>query len=134
MNQENYLQSREEIASRIAALPVHSKARIDQTARDLENASFSFTRRDLETDLFRLTNGEFSDLLESLDRLTVNQLEERPTIFDPGQTDGQSLEDWGRTVRLKRMSVLLDKYLFLIRLREGEPEAWDEVNELFSDD
>ncbi len=134
MDRTVYRSKIESLMDEVKQMPVHSKSRIDETARGLEDIAFTFTLGDLEADLFRLTNGDFMDLLTEVDQQSVNQLEGNPTIFDPSRNETESLEDWGRAVRWKRMEILADKYRFLIRLREDEPEAWDEVNELFYDD
>jgi hypothetical protein len=37
-------------------------------------------------------------------------------------------------LKRKNIDILVSQFLLLERLRAGEPEAWDEIHELYEDD
>lgn len=134
MKAEDFSASIQEYREIIEEQPDYPSQTIESTAKTLEDLSFSFTLGDMDVDLFRLDKKGFLNLLEKIEDLSVSAIEDSPTIFDPPQNHSPSLEDWARNAKARRIEVLLEKFLFLQRLRQDDPEAWDEVNELFYDD
>ncbi|MDA3957819.1 hypothetical protein [Oceanispirochaeta sp.] len=53
-----------------------------------------------------------------------------PEVSDEYLPQGETRESF----REKKARILLYHYKLLNRLRRGEPEAWDEINELMEDD
>ncbi|HHS13919.1 MAG TPA: hypothetical protein ENN03_09165 [bacterium] len=102
---------------------VEDTEKIKQTAEILQGMHFNPTL------LFRTENFLFftrEDLLKEIDRaasLKTGDLRKR----------GIEAEDT-ETFKLNHISLLVYHYRLLLRLRKDEPEAWDEINELYEDD
>ena len=61
---------------------------------------------------------------------------ERVINLDPNSEEIKSVVALSNPndVKEKHLNSLLNQYLLLCRLREGEAEAWDTINELYEDD
>jgi hypothetical protein len=93
---------------------------------------FSFIMGSLDIDIFEMTATDLLGVFEKIAALSFEDLRRTPHFEKP--FDGGDRERWADYARLQRIEFLLKKYTFLLRLRNDEPEAWDDVNELVFDD
>jgi len=121
-----------ELRSRVERLPEHPKERIDQTADRLRGMSFDFHLGTMEIHMFEITRGELLDEIDRIAAAGFGELRRKPN-FEEGYSGGDE-ERWANYARLFRIRMLVDKFELLSRLRDDEPEAWDEVEELYVDD
>ena len=97
---------------------------IEQTARDLEKMGY-------EPPVFLPVKGflrfRVKDIHNELDRIAA---------LDPKEVEGLKLaqEKSPEEVKKRDIDILTNQFLLLERLRAGEPEAWDEIHELYEDD
>jgi len=132
MDEIAYQAAKQEIFRRLEELPDHSPEAVKQTADQLAglNATLAVGRMELEPrDTGRQ---EIRRRLEAVDRLPLAELEATRNIEPP--YSGGDRDSWARETRLARMTLLIKQYTLLSRLRDDDPEAWDEINELFFDD
>lgn len=114
----------EKLRNRVRTLQdVTDTEKIKQTAEMLQGMHFNPTL------LFRTENFLFftrEDLLKEIDRVASWKTGDL-------QKQGVGAEDT-ETLKLNHVSLLVYHYRLLLRLRKDEPEAWDEINELYEDD
>jgi hypothetical protein len=122
----------EEIKERLLSLPNHTTDRIKATAEQLRKLHFSFMMGSLDIDIYEMTAPELLGIFEKIAALSFEELQRIPHFEKPYRAGER--EQWADYARLQRMEFLLRKYAFLVRLRDDEPEAWDDVNELVFDD
>ena len=70
----------------------------------------------------RVDSGAFFTRVEEV----LNAPDVNPEDLPPDETQD--------SFRERQVSMLIYHYKLLNRLRQGEPEAWDEINELMEDD
>lgn len=100
------------IRKEIEALPGDSSsAEIEQAARQLEGDCYEPLLIHKPANFLRITK---DGLLSFIDELAVQAKSEEITEQD--------------------LNLLLHQYRFLQRLRKNDPEAWDEVTELWEED
>ena len=105
-------------------LPSHSGDTIEKTAGRLEDYRYSPILLIPVDNFLRLTK---EDLIAEMKR-TVELSESE--MRDRGFTNGADLT----TKKDQQLNLLTHHFALLSRLRDDEPEAWDEVSELFEDD
>lgn len=132
MTEQEFLKAYKEILRSLEGLPEHPPDVIQKTADHLRMLSFSFTHGKLDLDLVHLTRSQLREELERLVSLSPEEFNAELNMERPYA--GGDMERWAREAKLQRMRFLLDKYAFMCRLRDNDPEAWDAVNELFYDD
>ena len=117
--------SSQDYQQRLTRYPdTHSPEQIESTATDLENMKYHPILL-VDTPAFlRMTA---ADLLNELNRLAAMTEQE---WADAGCPEEQSCTDF----RDKHIGLLFYHYALLYRLRNNEPEAWDEINALLEDD
>jgi len=97
---------------------------IEKTARDLEKKGY-------EPPVFLPVKGflrfRVKDIHNELDRIAS---------LDPKEVEEIKLARETSPDELKKrdIDILTSQFLLLERLRAGEPEAWDEIHELYEDD
>ncbi|MDD4735670.1 MAG: hypothetical protein PHP44_06145 [Kiritimatiellae bacterium] len=110
---------------RVAKYPdIHAPEKIASTATDLENMKYHPILL-IDTPNFLHMNS--ADLLNELNRLSAMSAEDWTAAGCP---DSASHAEF----REKHIGLLLYHYALLYRLRNDEPEAWDEINALYEDD
>lgn len=109
----------------ITALPDQPDVtRIQQTAARLEGLHFTPT---LMLPVARFLYFSKTDLLEEIDRVSALSEQE---IHEQGIEIQQEIHE----IKLEQIGLLVYHFKLLNRLRRDEPEAWDEVDELYGDD
>lgn len=108
----------------VNSLPSHPRETIEKTAARLDDYEYSPTLLIPVEDFTRLTKEE---LIEEMKR-TVDLSES--DMREVGFTDGADLI----TKKDQQLNLLVHHFSLLSRLRNDEPEAWDEVTELYEDD
>jgi len=97
---------------------------IERTARDLEKINF-------EPPVFIPSRGflryRVRDIHREIDRIAGLKEEDLKDIRVAKEMSPEELKE-------KNINILVGQYLLLERLRAGEPEAWDEIRELYEDD
>jgi hypothetical protein len=97
---------------------------IERTARDLENIHY-------EPPVFIPSQGflryRVKDIHREIERIAG--LKERDLA---GIRLAQEIP--ADELKRKNIDILVSQFLLLERLRAGEPEAWDEIHELYEDD
>ena len=115
----------DELKDQIRRLPDdHAAETIEQTAARLEGLNYAPSVITPNTAFLRLDK---QGMLEEIDRI-VEMPEEEACALAPG--DEKKCED----LRLQFMKVILYYYQKLLRLRDGDAEEWDEVDELYVHD
>ncbi|MFO7850027.1 MAG: hypothetical protein R6V67_08720 [Spirochaetia bacterium] len=100
------------------------RSTIDRVALDLERYGY-------DPGIFFPVPGFASytaeDMVEEIDRIID---------MDEEEVKGFALAEERSVDEIKKISIdmLTDQFLLLEKLRAGEPEAWDEIHELYEDD
>ena len=103
---------------------VTDASRIQYTAKRLEGLYFSPTLI-LSTERFLYLSK--ADILEEIDRVAaLPDQEMQEQGFDTTQDFHQ--------IKLEHLGLLVYHFTLLTRLRQDDPEAWDEIDELYGDD
>jgi hypothetical protein len=110
----------------------HTPEEISKATRQLRALQFSFEIGNLDVDLLDMTAPGLLALVDEIAALSFDEL--RKTRNFERDYEGGDEQQWANYARWQRISLLLRNYELLVRLRSDEPEAWDEVNELFFDD
>ena len=117
---------------RIERLPDHSSKQIDIAADQLTMLHAAFNTGSLDIDLMHMGK---EDLIKTMERINAMSLEEMRAgwMFEP-PFDGDDPEGWMKQAKDIRLNYLTEQFETLSRLRDDQPEAWDEINELYFDD
>ncbi|MCY1152904.1 MAG: hypothetical protein PQJ45_12170 [Sphaerochaetaceae bacterium] len=104
--------------------PDSSIAKIEKTAQDLKRRQYMPP--------FILEVKDFLHMTKE------KMLEEYKRVMDLSSEDNElksviSIED-PNDIKIKHLTTLLNQYLLLCGLREGDPNSWDIINELYEDD
>ncbi|MBN2510021.1 MAG: hypothetical protein JXB03_07085 [Spirochaetales bacterium] len=127
------MNSIETMKSRIEALPDHDSEQIRIAHEQLKNLEFSFNLGNMEIDLFSMSKNDVLTLIDDIAGMDFQLLLATRNI-EPEYREGSDKEAWAAMARESRIRLLVHEFTLLSRLRSDEPEAWDEVNELFFDD
>jgi hypothetical protein len=117
---------------RIANLPDHSRREIDIAADQLTMLHAAFNTGSLDIDLLRMSKEDLLKIMESIDAMSLEEMRSG-WMFEPPFDSGDP-EGWLRQAKDIRLNYLTEQFETLSRLRDDEPEAWDEINELYFDD
>ncbi|MFP3960148.1 MAG: hypothetical protein ACLFUM_06300 [Spirochaetaceae bacterium] len=117
-------QTLEESIRRVEQLPSHSPDTIESTARRLEETGYAPILLLPVDGFFRLTKG---GLIAELKRTAELEDQEMRRF---GFADGTDFD----TKREQQIRLLVSHFTLLSRLRNDQPEAWDEVTELYEED
>lgn len=100
------------------------REKIEQTAVRLEGLNYAPPLVIPVSDFLRLTSGE---LLAEIDRIVAMPDQEACALAPDEPEKCQDL-------RLQFISVLIYYYKQLLLLRQGDPDTWDEVDEIYVHD
>ncbi len=100
------------------------KERIEKTAQDLGRRNFMPSLLLNVDDFFYMTRERMMDEYNRVMNLRPDS-EEIKSVVALSNPD---------EIKEKHLRLLLNYYFLLCRLREGESEAWDTINELYEDD
>jgi len=115
----------EDLKAEINSLPdTHDAASIEQTARRLEGLSYSPPLIIPTATFIRLNR---ATLLKEVDGILA-MADDAVCALTPGNPG--KCED----LRLQYLTVILYYYKKLLQLRNGSPEEWDEIDELYVHD
>lgn len=108
----------------VQRLPSHSPETIEATARRLEKIGYSPMLIIPVEDVLRVTK---DDMIREV---------KRTASLDPGDMAALGFTEDSDLDAKKAQQLSLLRYLFalLSRLRSDDPEAWDEVSELYQED
>lgn len=97
---------------------------IDRTARELESFSYEPILIIPVEGFLRMGKGDFIGQCYSVLALSDDDVAHLPVAYtqDPDR------------IRQDQLRLLISQFDLLVRLRRDEPEAWDEVHELYEDD
>ena len=123
----------ETIKTEIAGLPDHNDEEIRIANEQLKNLEFSFNLGNMDIDLFGMTKSGALAQIGAIEKMDFEELLATRNL-EPEYVQGENKEDWARAARVSRIRLFAHEFTLLSRLRSDEPEAWDEVNELFFDD
>ena len=101
---------------------VDDPERIGKTADVLEGMKYTPTLLTDFPDFLRVDSKTFFARIEEI----LNAPDVKPEDLPAGESQG--------SYRELQVSMLIYHYKLLNRLRQDEPEAWDEINELMEDD
>lgn len=122
---KSFTQQVDELKAQIRQLPDdHSTETIEQTAARLEGLNYAPSVITPNATFLRLDK---QGMLNEVDRI-VEMPEQEACALAPD--DDKKCED----LRLQFMKVILFYYQKLLRLRDGDAEEWDEVDELYVHD
>ena len=117
---------------RIAQLPDHSQKEIDLAAKQLSMLDASFNTGTLDIDLARTSKKDLLAILDRIASMDMNEMREG-WMFEP-PFDGRNPAAWLEQAKSIRQNYLTEQFELVSRLRDDDPEAWDEINELYFDD
>ncbi len=129
----------ESLIKDVEELPEFTIGGIEAAAQELESYNYAptlllpagdflrFTKEDLIEELRRLADMGPDDVEEVL--ITGRDVE-RGEGDHPLEMSDEELDD----ILEKHAGLLVHHYRLLVRLRANEPEAWDEVTELYDED
>lgn len=120
----------EENRRKIEALSDQGPDLIESAAHHLEMLHFQNQIDFTKKDFLRLNNREFLLELERVAAMSPRELGVTATMVEDWSAGAAAAEE----NRAKRMEYMYKEYEKLCRLRANEPEAWDEINELYFDD
>ena len=124
----------------VKALVTHDTASIERAADRLSMMHAVIDVPFIESDVALLTRDECVGELVTIRDMSVKELSSRRGIeeslekwYGPEAT-AQQRQNWIRYVKRSRAEQLVRAFELVSRLRSDEPEAWDEINELYYDD
>ena len=117
---------------RIASLPDHSRKEIDIAADQLSMLHAAFNTGSLDIDLKRMSKEDLITIMKKIDAMSLEEMRSG-WMFEP-PFDSENPEGWLKQAKDIRLNYLTEQFETLSRLRDDEPEAWDEINELYFDD
>lgn len=121
----------DEILRELEAMPAHDAAAVEAAARHLEMLHYQVLVDFTSRDFLRLSNREFIAELDAVMKMDGDSLRASATVVEEWTGDAKKSPEENRA---KRMEFMFKEYRKLCRLRGNEPEAWDEINELYYDD
>ena len=117
-------QTLEESIEAVRKFPSHSRDTIEKTARRLDDYRYSPILLIPVDNFTRLTKEELREEIQRTAELSESEMQ------DMGFAEGADFI----TKKDQQLNLLVHHFSLLSRLRNDEPEAWDEVSELFEDD
>lgn len=120
----------DDIVRMAAGLPEQGKDAVETAAHHLEMLHYQNLVDFTGKDFLRLTNQEFLAELDRVMKMSPRELGVTATVIEDW-TDGAASAEANRA---KRLEFMFKEYGKLCRLRANDPEAWDEINELYFDD
>ncbi|GAK60076.1 hypothetical protein U27_07064 [Candidatus Vecturithrix granuli] len=125
MSSQNFAERIQEYKATIHQLPdVNDAARIQYTVKRLEGLHFVPT---LILPIERFTSLSKVDILREIDRI-ANLSEQE--IHASGVRINQEVQE----TKIEQIGLLVYHFTLLTRLRQDDPLAWDEIDELYGDD
>ena len=122
MSKIPFHQTSEEIKSEIKALPeLTNQWEIEETAQRLERLHYAPVVSMKIGTFLRITK---QGMLKEVERVLA-----LPDAEACAMVPDQPIKCQG--VKIQTLSILLYYYKILLRLREGDPEAWDSVGDLY---
>ena len=132
MNKDDYAGKIENLRNKLSGFPVNTPGEVKIAADQLDGMSADLGIGNLEIDYRNLDSNGALAMFDRIVSLSFEELESDRNIERP--YSGGDKEEWARGARLSRLEILVKQYGLLCRLRADDPEAWDEINELFYDD
>ena len=120
----------EEVVRKVNALTDHGPEAVEAAAHHLEMLHYQNLIDFTSKDFLRLTNREFLAELAEVMKMPPRRLGVTATVIEDWSAGPEAAEE----NRAKRLDFMFREYDKLSRLRANEPEAWDEINELYYDD
>lgn len=123
--EQNVHRECEKIIDDIRSIADHAdEKRIEQVASDLERTHYEPIFLFPVEQFLRMTKADVIREAQRIRDMDSSRIEERKFQH----------RDDPEKVRVEQMNMLKRNYRLLARLRADEPEAWDEVHELYEDD
>ncbi|MBB6479815.1 hypothetical protein [Spirochaeta isovalerica] len=133
MTEKDYMNVMANAYHTLESLPDHDREAIRIAAEQLSGMNADLSLGRLEIHASTLAKSDVKRQLQEIEELSFDELGSSINIEKP--YDGSMTEEaWSRYAKAGRAELLLKRFTLLSRLRSDEPEAWDEVNELFFDD
>ncbi|WP_319558829.1 hypothetical protein [Marispirochaeta sp.] len=117
---------------KIEVLPKHDQKAIDVATNQLEMLHASFYTGTMDLNLKKMSKDDVLKTIDSIESMDAEKMRSS-WMFEP-PFDSSDPEGWLKQARLIRIAYLTEQYELLSRLRDDDPEAWDEINELYFDD
>lgn len=125
MSPQNFAERIQAYKATIRQLPdVEDAARIQYTVKRLEGLHFAPT---LILPLENFTSFSKADILREIDRIA--NLSEQEI-----QASGVRIDQDIQATKKEQVGLLVYHFKLLTRLRQDDPTAWDEIDELYGDD
>lgn len=123
---------RPDYRKRLNNLPDHDQKSIDVAADQMDMLEVSFNTGTLDIELKRIRKSELLQVIDKIEAMTTEELR-AGWMFEP-PFDPQDPKGWTEQAKRIRIAYLCEQFELISRLRDDEPEAWDEINELYFDD
>lgn len=127
-----YRQRLESLRKKVTELPTHSQERVKEAADRLRMMDYDFHLGTMNIDMFEISRDQLVSEIDRIAAMDFDALRRNPNF--EREYSGGDKEAWANYARLQRIELLVDRFTLLSRLRDDEPEAWDEVEELYYDD
>ena len=125
MSHQNFTERIQEYTATIRQLPdVDDADRIQHTAKRLEGLHFEPT---LILPAKNFTSLSKADILSEIDRVANLSEQDMRAL---GVHIRQDIQE----TKLEQIGLLVYHFTLLTRLRQDDPQAWDEIDELYGDD
>lgn len=125
MSDQNFAERIQEYKTTIRQLPdIDEPVFIQQTVERLERLHFAPT---LILPLENFTSCSKADILREIDRIASLSEQE---IQASGVRVNQDVQE----TKIEQIGLLVYHFTLLTRLRQDDPLAWDEIDELYGDD
>ncbi len=118
------------LAEEISSLPDHTSNEIESAAHHLEMLHYQNLLDSVDKNFLRYRKEDVLKKLKEIAIADIAKLQSTRTVVEEWENPDVSPE----TNRARRMELIVREYQKLCRLRSNEPEAWDEINELYYDD
>ncbi len=119
-----------ELAGEISRLPDHSPEEIESAAHHLEMLHYQNLLESVDKNFIRYRKEEVLKKLKEIAIADIANLKAGSTVVEEWDNPGVTPDE----NRARRMRLICREYKKLCALRSNQPEAWDEINELYYDD
>jgi hypothetical protein len=133
MTKQEYRNEMEVLYKQLDNLTEHGDEAIRITAEQMEGMNADLNLGKIEIDVRKTNKHKIRNLMLEIEDLSFGELENSLNI-EKAYDGSMSREAWSYYAKHNRCQLLIKQYALLCRLRNDDPEAWEQLNELFYDD
>ncbi|MCX7788891.1 MAG: hypothetical protein N2442_14475 [Spirochaetes bacterium] len=118
------------LVEEVSRLPDHSPEEIESAAHHLEMLHYQNLLESVDRNFIRYKKEDILRKLKEIAIADIANLKANSTVVEEWENSNVTPEE----NRARRMRFVCREYKKLCALRSNQPEAWDEINELYYDD